>query len=49
MYGDSAPIGMSKMITRDTPVSPANCYGDSKVQAEKGIYPLNDDAFKVNQ
>lgn len=47
VYGDSAPIGKNKMITRDTPTSPANCYGDSKVQAEKGILPLSDDTFKV--
>ncbi len=47
VYGDSAPIGKSKVITRDTPVSPANAYGDSKVQAEKGILPLNDEQFKV--
>ena len=47
VYGDSAPIGKSKVITRDTPVSPANCYGDSKVQAEDGIRLLNDDNFKV--
>lgn len=47
VYGDSAPIGKNKVITKDTPVSPANCYGDSKVQAENGIRPLNDDNFKV--
>lgn len=47
VYGDSAPIGKSKVITRDTPVSPANCYGDSKVQAENGIRPLNDENFSV--
>lgn len=47
VYGDSAPIGKDKLITKDTPVSPANCYGDSKVQAENGICPLNDDNFKV--
>ena len=47
VYGDSAPIGKMKMITKDTPVSPANCYGDSKVQAEKGIRKLEDDNFKV--
>ena len=47
VYGESAPIGKSKIITKDTPLSPANCYGDSKVQAEKGILPLNDDGFKV--
>ena len=37
VYGASAPIGRAKVITRETPVSPANCYGDSKVQAENGI------------
>ena len=47
VYGDSAPIGKRKIITRDTPVEPANCYGDSKVQAENGICPLNDESFKV--
>lgn len=47
VYGDSAPIGGSKMITKDTPVNPANFYGDSKVQAEKGILPLCDDSFQV--
>lgn len=47
VYGESAPIGKSKVITKDTPVSPANSYGDSKVQAENGILPLNDDTFKV--
>jgi len=47
VYGESAPVGKSKLITKDTPVSPANCYGDSKVQAENGIRPLNEGAFKV--
>lgn len=47
VYGESAPIGKTKVITKDTPVSPANSYGDSKVQAEKGILLLNDDSFKV--
>lgn len=47
VYGDSAPIGKSKVITKETPVNPANFYGDSKLQAENGILPLNDDGFKV--
>ena len=47
VYGESAPIGKTKVITKDTPVSPANSYGDSKVQAENGILPLNDETFKV--
>ena len=47
VYGESAPIGHSKKITKDTPTSPANCYGDSKVQAENGLIPLNDESFKI--
>lgn len=47
VYGDSAPIGKKKVITRDTPVSPANCYGDSKVKAERGLKKLEDGNFKV--
>ena len=47
VYGDSAPIGKEKMITKDTSANPANFYGDSKVRAELGILPLNDDNFKV--
>lgn len=47
VYGESAPIGKDKIITRSTPVSPVNSYGDSKVQAEKGILPLQDDGFRV--
>ena len=47
VYGESAPIGKKKVITKDTPVNPTNCYGDSKVQAELGILPLQDGKFKV--
>ena len=47
VYGNSAPIGKGKRITKDTPVHPANCYGDSKVQAENGLRKLDDDNFKV--
>lgn len=47
VYGDSAPIGKTKVITKDTPVSPANFYGDSKVQAEKGIMSLMSESFAV--
>lgn len=47
VYGDSGKIGKKKVITKDTPTNPANCYGDSKVQAELGILPLQDDKFKV--
>lgn len=47
VYGNSAPIGKTKIITDETPVSPANCYGDSKVQAEKRLKLLEDENFKV--
>lgn len=47
VYGDSAPIGKSRIITKDTPVSPANFYGDSKVQAEIKLNKLADETFKV--
>lgn len=47
VYGDSAPIGQQKVITKDTLPTPANCYGDSKLQAENGILPLADERFKV--
>lgn len=47
VYGDSAPMGKTKMITKDTPVAPVNCYGDSKVKAEIGLRNLEDKNFKV--
>lgn len=47
VYGNSAPIGKQKIITKETLVSPANSYGDSKVQAENGIRPLQSKDFNV--
>lgn len=47
VYGKSAPIGKKKVITKETPVDPENCYGDSKLQAEVLISELNDEHFKV--
>lgn len=47
VYGDSSPIKKDKHITKDTPVCPANFYGDSKVQAEKGLKELETPDFKV--
>ncbi len=47
VYGDSAPIGKDKTISYDTEYNPANFYGDSKVQAEKGLLPLSCNTFKV--
>lgn len=49
VYGDSAGIGIGKkrVITRETPPSPANFYGDSKVKAEEGLRNLESASFKV--
>ena len=47
VYGDSAPIGKDKFITKDTLPAPANCYGDSKLQAEKGLQQLESEDFRV--
>ena len=47
IYGDSAPYGKAKRITKDTKPSPANFYGDSKWQADKGVRELAGDDFTV--
>ncbi len=47
VYGDSAPYGKEKRITSDTEPNPANFYGDSKWQADKGVRELSDDSFIV--
>lgn len=47
VYGDSAPYGTQKRITAETEPKPANFYGDSKWQADKGVRELADDSFTV--
>ena len=47
VYGESAPVGKRKVITKDTEPKPANFYGDSKLQADLKIQPLSDNQFKV--
>ncbi len=47
VYGDSAPVGEKRWITKETPPNPADFYGDSKLQAENGILPLENDSFKT--
>ena len=47
VYGDSAPYGTLKRITRDTEPHPSNFYGDSKWQADKGVRELSDEHFTV--
>ena len=46
VYG-SGKIGENRVITKETPLTPDNFYGDSKKQAEIKIRPLEDDNFKV--
>ena len=46
VYG-SGKIGEDRVITKETPLTPDNFYGDSKKQAEIKIRPLEDDNFKV--
>lgn len=47
VYGASSKIGETKVITRDTVPEPINFYGNSKLQAEQGILPLQADGFNV--
>jgi len=47
IYGDSAPFGKPKRITKDTDPNPSNFYGDSKWQADKGVRDLSDNDFIV--
>lgn len=47
VYGQSGKVGKAKLITADTTPAPANAYGDSKLQAENKILPLQDDTFAV--
>mgnify|MGYP001355570070 CR=1 FL=1 len=45
VYGDS--INNTGYIDKNTIPKPSNFYGKSKLQAEEGIRPLNDDNFNV--
>ena len=47
VYGDSAPVGRLKMISAETIPAPANCYGDSKLQAEGRLLQMRDESFRV--
>ena len=47
IYGESAGVGKRKVITRETKHHPANFYGDSKWQADKGVRKLQDEEFHV--
>lgn len=47
IYGDSAPYGRKKVITRNIEPAPSNFYGDSKWQADKGVRALAAENFIV--
>lgn len=47
IYGDSVPYGREKVIDETTVPAPANFYGDSKWQADKGVRKLADKSFRV--
>ena len=47
VYGLSAPVGKVVMITEDTPLTPNDNYGISKLKAEQGLRKLEDGQFKV--
>ncbi|MFQ6791388.1 MAG: NAD-dependent epimerase/dehydratase family protein [Thomasclavelia sp.] len=47
VYGESAPYGKKKVISKDTKPSPTNFYGDSKLQADIQLQELNVEQFKV--
>lgn len=47
VYGLSAKLGETKIITPETVPTPAGAYGDSKLLAENGIRPLHDESFHV--
>lgn len=47
VYGNSARVGKERWITASTRETPADFYGQSKLEAEQGICPLADENFKV--
>ncbi|MGP6146533.1 NAD-dependent epimerase/dehydratase family protein [Jeotgalibaca sp. A122] len=47
VYGASNQVGEDKAVTRDTVPQPVNFYGKSKLYAEQGIIPLQEDDFNV--
>ena len=48
IYGDSAPIGETKIITKNTIPTPDDFYGDIKLQAEIRLQTLLDASFNIN-
>ena len=47
VYGLTAPVGKTVMITKDTPLAATDNYGLSKAKAEEGLKPLADRNFRL--
>lgn len=47
VYGLTAPFGKTVTITKDTPLSPKDNYGISKLEAEQGLQKMASDIFRV--
>ena len=47
IYGEETNINKKRVITKDTPPNPSNFYGDSKLQAELGLIPLETTNFQI--
>lgn len=47
VYGDSSSINKKRVIDKNTVPMPSNFYGKSKLQAEQGIFSLQDDKFNI--
>lgn len=47
VYGDSSEFNKKRIIDLNTTPQPSNFYGNSKLQAEEGIKPLENDQFKI--
>ncbi len=47
VYGESAKVGKIKEIGPDTEPSPANFYGDSKLQGERAVLEVQTGGFSV--
>jgi len=47
VYGDSSHINKKRIITKSSIPQPTNYYGKSKLEAEEGIFALQDENFNV--
>lgn len=47
IYGDQVSMSKKRVITPDTVPAPSNFYGDSKLQAEKKLVPLETSEFHI--